>query len=170
MFVFFHPCCKSESADVTQPSEHEPSKDNSRTSSGMKEKKYDEDSRDEPRDQTTSGPSIKDSLLSIKFLSICIYATIAQTRMNSIPGWTYSWLQVRIILTIFTRNVFMLGKLISLELADRTVRTPFEDVRTHIWHPESMIWIFKSFQNTDNSSCERLRYHHKMSGTDLDKG
>ena len=141
MFVFFHPCCKSESAEVTQPSDLEPSEDNSRTSSGIKEKKYDEDSRDEPRDQTTSGPSIKDSLLSIKFLSICIYATIAQTRMNSIPGWTYSWLQVRIILTIFTRNVFMLGKLISLESADRT---PFEDVRTHIWHLES--WFGFSFQ------------------------
>ena len=96
MFVFFHPRCISESA-VSKPPELEPSEDNSRTLSGIKEKKYDEESRDEPRDQTTSGPSIKESLLSIKFLSICIYATIAQTRMNSIPGWTYSWLQVWIL-------------------------------------------------------------------------
>ena len=43
-----------------------------------------------------AGPSVKESLLSLKFLAICIYATIAQTRMNSIPGWTYSWLQERI--------------------------------------------------------------------------
>ena len=43
-----------------------------------------------------SEPSVKESLLSLKFLAICIYATIAQTRMNSIPGWTYSWLQERI--------------------------------------------------------------------------
>ena len=94
MFVFFHPCCKSEQAS-TEPPELEPSENDSRTPSEMKDNtKYDDESRDDgSRVQTTSGPSIKESLLSIKFLSICIYATIAQTRMNSIPGWTYSWLQ-----------------------------------------------------------------------------
>ena len=45
---------------------------------------------------SSAGQSVKESLLSLKFLAICIYATIAQTRMNSIPGWTYSWLQERI--------------------------------------------------------------------------
>ena len=96
MFVFFHPCCKSEQ-DSSEPPVLEPSENNSRTPSEMKDNtKYDDESRDDgSRVQTTSGPSIKESLLSIKFLSICIYATIAQTRMNSIPGWTYSWLQER---------------------------------------------------------------------------
>ena len=46
--------------------------------------------------KSSAGPAVKESLLSLKFLAICIYATIAQTRMNSIPGWTYSWLQERI--------------------------------------------------------------------------
>ena len=52
----------------------------------------------EPDKETSpgAGPAVKESLLSMKFLAICIYATIAQTRMNSIPGWTYSWLQERI--------------------------------------------------------------------------
>ena len=96
MFVFFHPCCKSEQAS-SEPPVNEPSENDSRTPSEMKDNtKYDDESRDDgSRVQTTSGPSIKESLLSIKFLSICIYATIAQTRMNSIPGWTYSWLQER---------------------------------------------------------------------------
>ena len=95
MFVFFHPCCKSEHAS-SEPAELEPSENDLRTPSEMKDTKYDDESRDDgSRVQTTSGPSIKESLLSIKFLSICIYATIAQTRMNSIPGWTYSWLQDR---------------------------------------------------------------------------
>ena len=96
MFVFFHPCCKSEQAS-SEPPALEPSENDSRTPSEMKDNtKYDDESRDDgSRVQTTSGPSIKESLLSIKFLSICIYATIAQTRMNSIPGWTYSWLQER---------------------------------------------------------------------------
>lgn len=40
-----------------------------------------------------TGPSVKDSLLSIKYLSICVYCIILQTRMNSIPGWTFTWLQ-----------------------------------------------------------------------------
>ena len=52
------------------------------------EKKEDSDKPAPP-----AGPSVKESLLSLKYLSICVYCVILQTRMNSIPGWTYTWLQ-----------------------------------------------------------------------------
>ena len=40
-----------------------------------------------------SMPSVKDSLMSLKFVSICVYSIILQTRLNSVPGWTFTWLQ-----------------------------------------------------------------------------
>ena len=60
-----------------------------KTANENEEKQSESDKETSP----PTGPSVKESLLSLKFLAICIYATIAQTRMNSIPGWTYSWLQ-----------------------------------------------------------------------------
>ena len=51
------------------------------------------DGDDKAAAKPPAGPSVKDSLLSIKYLSICVYCVILQTRMNSIPGWTYTWLQ-----------------------------------------------------------------------------
>lgn len=49
--------------------------------------------KEKDRKDVDPGPSAKDSLLSLKFLSVCVYCMVLQTRMNSIPGWTYSWLQ-----------------------------------------------------------------------------
>ena len=55
---------------------------------GSKEK-MNEDNTTNEKEQN----SVLKSIASLKFISICIYAIIAQTRMNSIPAWILSWLQ-----------------------------------------------------------------------------